>query len=129
MGITDLAARVTRTGGLLVAALTAAAWWLAGAPAAAGVGAGGAIALANFRWLARDVGRASGLVAEGGASPARIGRIGLRQLMTFGALGLLIAQGWAHPVGVGIGLAALPPVLLAEGLLDARRQAGGETWS
>lgn len=129
MGITDLAARVTRTGGLLVAALTAAAWWLAGAPAAAGVGAGGAIALANFRWLARDVGRASGLVATGGTSAARIGRIGLRQLMTFGALGLLIAQGWAHPVGVGIGLAALPPVLLAEGLLDARRQAGGETWS
>jgi len=129
VGITDLVARVTRTGGLLVAALTAAAWWLAGAAAAAGVGAGGAIALANFRWLARDVGRASGLVAEGGASPARIGRIGLRQLMTFGALGLLIAQGWAHPVGVGIGLAALPPVLLAEGLLDARRQAGGETWS
>ena len=129
MGITDLAARVTRTGGLLVAALTAAAWWLAGAPTAAGVGAGGVIALANFRWLARDVGRASGLVAEGGASAARIARIGLRQLMTFGALGLLIAQGWAHPVGVGIGLAALPPVLLAEGLLDARRQAGGETWS
>jgi hypothetical protein len=51
----------------------------------------------------------------------RIGRIGLRQLVTFGALGLLVAQGWAHPVGVGIGLAALPPVLLAQGLLDARK--------
>jgi hypothetical protein len=34
---------------------------------------------------------------------------------------VLIAQGWAHPVGVGIGLAALPPVLLAQGLLDARK--------
>jgi hypothetical protein len=47
--------------------------------------------------------------------------VGLRQVVTFGALGVLIAQGWAHPVGVGIGLAALPPVLLAQGLLDARK--------
>ena len=45
------------------------------------------------------------------------------QLVTFGALGLLVAQGWAHPVAVAVGLAALPPVLLAQGLLDARRHA------
>jgi hypothetical protein len=49
--------------------------------------------------------------------------VGLRQLFTFGALGLLVAQGWAHPVAVAVGLAALPPVLLAQGLLDARRNA------
>jgi len=49
--------------------------------------------------------------------------MGLRQLFTFGALGLLVAHGWAHPVAVVIGLAALPPVLLAQGLLDARRNA------
>lgn len=121
--IGDLAARVTWTGGVAVAAMTAGAWWLAGAPAAAGVGGGGAIALLNFRWLARDVGRATALVAEGGGGIGRIGRIGLRQLVTFGALGLLIAQGWAHPVGVGVGLAALPPVLLIQGLLDAREHA------
>lgn len=121
--IADLAARVTWTGGVAVAAMTAGAWWLAGAPAAAGVGGGGAIALLNFRWLARDVGRATALVAEGGGGIGRIGRIGLRQLVTFGALGLLIAQGWAHPVGVGVGLAALPPVLLIQGLLDAREHA------
>ena len=121
--IADLAARVTWTGGVAVAAMTAGAWWLAGAPAAAGVGGGGAIALLNFRWLARDVGRATALVAEGGGGIGRIGRIGLRQLVTFGALGLLIAQGWAHPVGVGVGLAALPPVLLIQGLLDARGHA------
>ena len=119
--IADLAARVTWTGGVTVAAMTAGAWWLAGTPAAAGVGGGGAIALLNFRWLARDVSRATALIAGGGSG--RIGRIGLRQLVTFGALGLLIAQGWAHPVGVGIGLAALPPVLLAQGLLDARKDA------
>jgi hypothetical protein len=121
--IADLAARVTWTGGVTVAVITAGAWWLAGAPAAAGVGGGGAIALMNFRWLARDVSRATALVAEGGGGVGRIGRVGLRQLVTFGALGLLVAQGWAHPVGVGIGLAALPPVLLAQGLLDARKDA------
>ena len=121
--IADLAARVTWTGGVTVAALTAGAWWLAGPPAAAGVGGAGSIALLNFRWLARDVSRATALVAEGGGGVGRIGRIGLRQLVTFGALGLLIAQGWAHPVGIGVGLAALPPVLLIQGLLDAREHA------
>jgi hypothetical protein len=123
MTIADLAARVTWTGGVTVAAMTVGAWWLAGVPAAAGVGGGGAIALTNFRWLARDVSRATALVVEGQAGIGRISRIGLRQLVTFGALGLLVAQGWAHPVAVGVGLAALPSVLLAQGLLDARREA------
>lgn len=121
MAIAELAAKVTWSGGLMVAAITAGAWWVAGAPAAAGVGGGGAIALLNFRWLARDVSRATALIGEGGITVGRIGRVGLRQVVTFGALGVLIAQGWAHPVGVGIGLAALPPVLLAQGLLDARK--------
>ena len=103
-----------------MAGITAGAWWLVGAPAAAGVGGGGAIALLNFRWLAREVSRATAPIAEGGTL-GRIGRMGLRQMVTFGALGVLIAQGWAHPVGVGVGLAALPPVLLAQGLLDARK--------
>ncbi|MGH7418129.1 MAG: ATP synthase subunit I [Candidatus Rokuibacteriota bacterium] len=123
MTIADLAARVSWTGGLTVAAMTVGAWWLAGVPAAAGVASGGAIALLNFRWLARDVSRATALIIGGQAAMGRISRIGLRQLVTFGALGLLVAQGWAHPVGVGVGLAALPPVLLAAGLLGARREA------
>ena len=123
MTIADLAARVTWSGAASVAAMTAGAWGLAGADAAAGVAGGGGIALLNFRWLARDVGRATGMIAEGRGGAGRIGRIGLRQLVTFGGLGLLIAQGWAHPVGVGVGLAALPLGLLAEGLLDARREA------
>jgi hypothetical protein len=122
MMIADLAARVTWSGAATVAAMTAGAWSLAGGAAAAGVGGGGAIALLNFRWLARDVGRATALIAGGQSGVGRVGRIGLRQLVTFGALGVLIAQGWAHPVGVGVGLAALPAVLLVEGLLDARRE-------
>lgn len=107
-----------------MAAMTAGAWCLGGLPAATGVGGAGAIALMNFRWLARDVSRATAVAAEGRAGIRRVGRMmGLRQLVTFGALGLLVAQGWAHPVAVGVGLAALPPVLLVQGLLDARRAA------
>jgi hypothetical protein len=117
----DLAARVIWTGAGTVAAMAAGAWWLSGAPAAAGVGGGGGIALLNFRWLARDLSRATALIAGGSAGVDRLSRVGLRQLVTFGTLGLLVAQGWVHPVGVAVGLAALPPVLLAQGLLDARR--------
>jgi hypothetical protein len=86
------------------------------------VAGGGGIALINFRWLARDVGRAVALVAEGRAGLARVGRIGLRQFVTLGGLGLLVAQGWVHPAAVGLGLAALPPVLFVQGLLHARTE-------
>jgi len=126
MAAADLTLRVTWAGACTVAALSAGAWWLAGAPAAAGVAGGGAIALVNFRWLARDVGRAVALVVEGRAGLARVGRIGLRQFVPFGGLGVLLAQGWVHPVAVGLGLAALPPVLLVQGLLDARLEASTE---
>ena len=40
MAIAELAAKVTWSGGLTVAAITAGAWWVAGAPAAAGGGVG-----------------------------------------------------------------------------------------
>jgi hypothetical protein len=126
MAPAEFAASVTRAGTWTLAVMSAGAWWLFGAPAAAGVGGGGAIALINFRWLSRDLGRAFVVVAEGRAGLARIGRIGLRQLVMLGALGLLVAQGWAHPVAVGLGLAALPPVLLVQGLLNARREAHEE---
>ena len=126
MATADFAASVTRAGACTVAVMSAGAWWLFGAPAAAGVGGGGAIALINFHWLSRDLARAFAVVAEGRAGLARIGRIGLRQLAVLGALGLLVAQGWAHPVAVGLGLAALPPVLLVQGLLNARREGPEE---
>ena len=123
MATTELTSSVTWAGACTVAAMSGGAWWLAGAPAAAGVAGGGAIALVNFRWLARDVGRAVALVVEGRGGLARIGRIGLRQLVTFGGLGLLIANGWVHPAAVGLGLAVLPPVLLVQGLRHARKDA------
>jgi hypothetical protein len=121
MATTDLTSRVTWAGACTVAVMSGGAWWLGGAPVAAGVAGGGAIALVNFRWLARDVARAVSLVIEGRGGLARIGRIGLRQFVTFGGLGLLIANGWVHPAAVGVGLASLPPVLFVQGLLNARK--------
>src|SRR3981189_2650370 len=103
----DLAARVTWTGAATVAALTAGAWWLGGVPAAAGVSGGGGIALVHFRWLARDVGRATALIAEGSTGIGRLSRMGLRQLFTFGALGLLAGPGWGPPGGGWGGAGAL----------------------
>jgi ATP synthase I chain len=121
MATTDLTSSVTWAGACTVAVMSAGAWWVGGAPAAAGVAGGGVIALVNFRWLSRDVGRAVSLVIEGRGSLARFGRIGLRQFFTFGGLGLLIANGWIHPAAVGLGLAALPPVLFVQGLRHARK--------
>src|SRR5574341_2618662 len=92
MAPNEFASRVTRTGACAVAVISGGAWWLVGIPAAVGVAGGGAIALVNFRWLARDGGRAVALVVEGRAGLARVGRIGLRQLVTLGSLGLLVAQ-------------------------------------
>jgi hypothetical protein len=126
MATAEFAASVTRAGTWTLAVMSAGAWWLFGVPAAAGVGGGGAIALINFHWLSRDLGRAFAVVAEGRGGLARIGRIGLRQFVMLGSLGLLVGQGWAHPVAVGLGLAALPPVLLVQGLLNARREAHEE---
>ena len=121
MATTDLASRVTWAGACTIAAMSGGAWWAGGAPVAAGVAGGGVIALVNFRWLARDVGRAVSLVIEGRGSLVGFGRIGLRQVFTFGGLGLLIANGWVHPAAVGLGLAALPPVLFVQGLRHARK--------
>jgi hypothetical protein len=126
MATAEFAASVTRVGTWTLAVMSAGAWWLFGVPAAAGVGGGGAIALINFRWLSRDLEHAFAVVAEGRAGLARIGRIGLRQFVMLGSLGLLVGQGWAHPVAIGLGLAALPPVLLVQGLLNARREAHEE---
>ena len=123
MAAADLTSRVMRAGACVVAALAGASWWVGGAPAAAGVAGGGGIALINFRWLSRDVGHAVALVADGRGGLARVGRIGLRQLATLGGLGLLIAQGFVHPAAVGLGLAALPPVLFVQGLLHSRVEA------
>ena len=102
MATTDLTSRVTWAGACTVAVMSGVRGG-SGALPWRPESRGGAIALVNFRWLARDVGRAVSLVIEGRGGLARFGRIGLRQFVTFGGLGLLIANGWVHPGGGGGG--------------------------
>ncbi len=116
MTIDPLVSRVTVLGIGAIAVVTAGAAWLSGAAGAAGAAGAGAIALLNFRWLARGAVRA---VAGGGPRGAVVG-LGLRHLATLGALALLLSSGWAHPVAVVLGIAVLPLVLIAEGLRVAR---------
>ena len=117
----DLSARVTLSGLAAVLAVTAAAWWIAGAEGAAGVAGGGAIALVNFRWLAKSAARMAALAREDRSAVVGWRRMSLRHLLTVGALGFLVGGGWAHPLAVIVGLSVLPPVLVAQGLFAARQ--------
>src|SRR3990167_2122265 len=116
----DLSGRVTWSGVAVVMALSAVAGWAAGVEGAAGVAGGGAVALLNFRWLARSVANAVVLVRDGGSGGAALRGAWLRHLSTAGALGLLLGRGWAHPLAVIAGLSVLPPILVAKGLRAAR---------
>ncbi len=119
----DLTARVLRSGALTVALLAAVLAWAAGPWVGLGVLGGGVVALGNFGGMAREVARLAALVTAGAPGQARLPRIGLRQALSLGALAGMIGLGWAHPVGVAVGLASLPPVLLVEGLRAARAAA------
>ena len=116
----DLSARVTMSGLSAVLALSATAGWIAGAEGAAGVAGGGAIALVNFRWLARSVANVVALAREERTTVMGWHRRWFRHLLTVGALGLLLGSGWAHPLAVIVGLSVLPAVLVAQGLRAAR---------
>jgi hypothetical protein len=119
----DLTARVLRLGAATVAVLSAAAWWVGGAPLAGGVLGGGFLALVNFGWLHREVAAVAERMATGQSAGVALKRLGLRQVAVLGGLGLLIGLGWGHPVGVAVGLAAVPPIFLIEGLRSARAAA------
>ena len=116
----DLSGRVTWSGLAAVIALSAVAGWAAGVEGAAGVAGGGAVALLNFRWLARSVANAVVLVRDGGSGGAALRGAWLHHLSTVGALGLLLGSGWTHPLAVIAGLSVLPPILVAQGLRAAR---------
>ncbi len=104
----------------MTAVAIASGWWLGGPAVAAGVLGGSAVALLNFLWLARDVSRAAALAAGGTVGAGRIAGLGFRQIASFAAIGTLVASGWAHPAGVALGLAVLPPVLFAQGFRAGR---------
>lgn len=114
----DLGGRVTAGAVALVGAATLVAGLAAGFHVAAGVAGGGAVALLNFRWLARAAVRAARPAAGTPPGPVGLGLGVVRHLASFLALAALIGSGWVHPVGVAVGLALLPPVLVVEGLRE-----------
>ena len=116
---TELKRRVTRltsVAGVALAAITAV---LAGGSAAAGILAGGALALIDFRWLAAH---ATLAIAHPAAGRVWLVGAGLRFLIFLAAAGTLLATGVAHPVALLAGVTLLPCVVLAQGLRAARAE-------
>src|SRR5262245_14242356 len=113
----ELTSRVTWESGGAVATLALASGLVGGVSLAAGVGAGGALAIANFRWLAGRVAKAlDGMPAVGGWAFG----FGLRLVVLGGATAALMGSGWAHPIGVVVGLTVLPVALVLRGLRQAQ---------
>src|SRR5260370_30940215 len=95
---------VTADACALALALAAPAAWLAGAAAALGVLAGGALALLTFRWLAT---RALAVTAGDARGAWAIGA-GIRLAALAAASAVLLGLEWAHPVALLAGPAVVP---------------------
>ena len=119
MTTSDLTTSVTRSTAAAVVVLALAGGWLGGAPGAAGVLAGGALALGSFRWLAARV----VAVSAGAAMPsAWIVVTGLRLVAVAALAALAFAAGWAHPIALLAGYTVLPVALVTQGLRLAREE-------
>lgn len=112
----DLVGRVTGRGLLALIPIAGAAFYLAGVPGLLGVLAGGGVAFGNFGWLSTGSRRALALVSARRVHPLWLLSLGLRHLVLFAALGILLWSGHVHPLGLLVGLSVLPPVLIAQGL-------------
>jgi hypothetical protein len=114
-----LTSRVTWESGGAVALLSLVTCLALGVSAAAGVAAGGAVAIVNFRWLSgRVVSALDGAPAPGGWALG----FGLRLIAVAAATAALLASGWAHPAGVVAGFTVLPCALVLRGLSQARAE-------
>lgn len=119
MGL-ELVSRVSRTVAVLLAPAALVGGALAGWPGALGALAGGCISLLSLNWIARGVRSAAGFFAGGRAHPLWVFGLGLRYVLLFGAVGLLLGSGAVHPMALMGGLSILPPVLIVLGLRAAR---------
>jgi hypothetical protein len=115
----ELTSRTTWETSGAVAVLSLAGALVGGVPAAIGVGAGGALAITNFRWLA---GRVVSALEAGPAPTGWALGFGLRLAALGCAAGGLLASGVAHPLGVVVGLTVLPGALVLRGLRQARAE-------
>jgi ATP synthase I chain len=117
----DLTTSVTRRTAAAVAVLMLAGGWLGGAPGAAGVLAGGALALGSFRWLAARVVVVSVNPSMASAWVAVTG-VRLAAVAALAAIGF--AGGWVHPIALLAGYTVLPVALVLQGLRLAREESG-----
>ena len=115
----DLVTRVSRTALGISVLAAAGGGLLAGPTGALGVLAGALISVWSFRWLARGTERATASFAGGHARPLWVLTLGLRYLVLFGLIALMLRAG-LHPVALMAGLAVLPPILIAHGWHSAR---------
>jgi ATP synthase I chain len=112
----ELTSRVTWESAAAVVFLAFGAGLIGEASAAAGIGVGGALAITNFRWLAGRV----VAVLQGAPAPGRwsLG-LGFRLIALTSVTAGLVMSGWAHPVGIVVGLTVLPCDLVVRGLAQA----------
>ncbi len=121
MGGTGLGAAVAGASAVTAAALGVGASLLAGPAAGLGVLAGGALGVAGFWRLTRDAERTCAVLLGGGRGRPLwwLGAAG--RLLGLGAgAALALASGWAHPVGLVVGLAVVPATVVVQGLRLAR---------
>lgn len=119
MGL-ELVGRVTRTVLALLGPTALVAGLYGGWPGALGVTAGGLLSLVSLNWIARGVRSAAGFFAGGRAHPMWVFSLGLRYVLLFGAVALLLSSDVVHPMALMAGLSLLPPVLIVQGLRAAR---------
>jgi hypothetical protein len=119
MGL-ELVGRVSKAVLVLLVPVSLSGGLLLGWPGVLGTLAGGLISLASLYWIARGVRSAAGFFAGGRAHPLWVLGLGLRYVLLFGAVGLLLVSGAVHPIALMGGLSILPPVLIVLGLRAAR---------
>jgi hypothetical protein len=121
MTSSDLTTSVTRRTAAAVAVLMLAGGWLGGAPGAAGVLAGGALALGSFRWLAARVVAVS---VNPSMASAWVAVTGVRLAAVAALAAIAFAGGWVHPIALLAGYTVLPVALVMQGLRLAREESG-----
>ena len=95
----ELVKQVSRTVLVVLVPTCLASGVLLGWPGVLGALAGGVISLASLHWIARGVRSAGGFFGGGRAHPLWVLGLGLRYVLLFGAVGLLLVSGAVHPVG------------------------------
>lgn len=120
MTASELVARVTAWIGLGALTLALPAAWLGGQAGALGVLAGGALAVLNFRWLAR---RTLASLLPGGSAARASAAATVRLLVALAGPAVVIATGVVHPVGLVVGLTLLPCAVVVLGLHATREES------